>query len=314
MTDAAPEWIRQSERGSPLLLILMSRVARIAPDFVTEPLIWLISIYFTLFPSRASAAGSSTYLEKVLGRRPRFAERYRHVRMFAHVLLDRVNLLGSGIERFDIRSRHHELIVNRHAEGRGGVLVSAHFGSFEVLRSFEKTLPGLSVRYLMFPDNAQKSSQILDRLNPDVAAQVISLTDGLSAMLAVREALDEGNFVGFLGDRMPVRNSRAEAMVPFFANTLRVPLSPYLSAILAGVPLILCFAPRVGRKTYEIEMFEIYDGAPVPRGERDARCRELAERFAARLEEMCLRYPYNWFNFFDIWSERPNSRMRRRAP
>ncbi len=307
MTDTAPEWIRESERGSPLLLRLMSRVARVAPGFVTEPLIWLISFYFTLFPSRASAAGSSAYLEKVLGRRPGFAERHRHVRMFAHVLLDRVNLLGSGVERFDIRSRHHEVIAKRHAEGCGGVLVSAHFGSFEVLRTFEKTLPGLSVRYLMFPDNAQKTSRILDRLNPDVAAQVISLSDGIAAMLAVREALDEGSFVGFLGDRMPVRNPRAEVTVPFFASPLPVPRSPYLCAILAGVPLILCFAPRVGRKTYEIEMFEIYDGAPVPRGQRDAKCRELAERYAARLEEMCRRYPYNWFNFFDIWGEYPYS-------
>jgi predicted LPLAT superfamily acyltransferase len=56
--------------------------------------------------------------------------------MFAHVLLDRVNLLGSGIERFDVRSKNHEVIAMRHAEGRGGVLVSAHFGSFEVLRTF----------------------------------------------------------------------------------------------------------------------------------------------------------------------------------
>jgi predicted LPLAT superfamily acyltransferase len=283
----------------------MSQIARLAPGFVTEPLIWLISFYFTLFPSPASAAGSSAYLERVLGRPPGISERHRHLRMFAHVLMDRVNLLGSGIERFDIRSRHHEVIVKRHAEGRGGVLLSAHFGSFEVLRTFDKTLPGMSVRYVMFPDNAQMSSGILDRMNPGTAAQVISLSDGPAAMLAVREALAEGHFVGFLGDRMPVRNPRAEVTVPFFASPLRVPLSPYLSAILAGVPLILCFAPRVGRKTYEIEMFEIYDGAPVPRGERDAKCRELAENYAARLEDMCRRYPYNWLNFFDIWSDSP---------
>jgi predicted LPLAT superfamily acyltransferase len=285
----------------------MSQVARLAPGFVTEPLIWLISFYFTMFPSRASAAGSAAYLERVLGRPPGVAERHRHLRMFAHVLLDRVNLLGSGIERFDIRSRHHEVIVKRHAEGRGGVLLSAHFGSFEVLRAFDKTLPGMSVRYVMFPDNAQMTSRIFDRMNPDTAARVISLSDGPAAMLAVREALDEGSFVGFLGDRMPVSNPRAEVTVLFFASPLRVPLSPYLSAILAGVPLILCFAPRVGRKTYEIEMFEIYDGAPVPRRERDAKCRELAELYAARLEDMCRRYPYNWLNFFDIWGGHPCS-------
>jgi predicted LPLAT superfamily acyltransferase len=301
MTAAAPPWVGEDERGNPLLLRLMTSVAGIAPGFVTDPLVWLISFYFTLFPSRASAAASSAYLEKVLGQPPGFAERHRHVRMFAHVVLDRVRLLGSGIGRFDIRSRHHELIERRHADGRGGVLLSAHFGSFEVLRAFDKTLPGLSVRYLMFPDNARNTTQILNRLNPDVAAQVISLGDGHSAMLGIREALDACNFVAFLGDRMPVKNARAEVEVSFLGQPMRVPLSPYLSAILAGVPLILCFAPRVGRKTYEIEMFEIYDGAPVPRGERDAKCRELAEAYGARLEEMCRRYPYNWFNFFDAW-------------
>lgn len=306
MTDVAPEWTREGERGNLLLLRWMSRIAKVAPGFMTEPLIWLIAFYFTLFPSRASAAASSAYLEKVLGRRPGFAERHRHVRMFAQVILDRVNLLGSGIERFEIRSRNHEVIAKRHAEGRGGVLLSAHFGSFEVLRAFDKTLPGLSVRYLMFPDNAQKTSQVFDPMNPDTAAQVISLSDGPAAMLEVREALDAGSFVGFLGDRMPVRNPRTEVTARFFGGPLRLPVSPYLSAILAGVPLILCFAPRVGRKTYEIEMFEIYDGAPVPRCERDAKCRELAQRYLARLEAMCRRHPYNWFNFFDIWGKHPD--------
>jgi predicted LPLAT superfamily acyltransferase len=302
MTYAAPAWVGEDERGNPFLLRWMTWVARVAPGFVTDPLVWLISCYFTLFPSRVSAAASSAYLEKVLGRPPGFAERHRHVRMFSHVVLDRVCLLGSGIGRFDIRSRHHELIERRHAERRGGVLLSAHFGSFEVLRAFDKTLPGLSVRYLMFPDNARKTTPILDQLNPDVAARVISLREGFAAMLEIREALDASDFVAFLGDRMPVRNARAEVAVPFFGKPVRLPLSPYLSAILAGVPLILCFAPRVGRKTYEIEMFEIYDGAPVPRGERDAKCRALAGLYAARLEEMCRRYPYNWFNFYDIWS------------
>ncbi|HUS54709.1 MAG TPA: hypothetical protein VMY41_11990 [Thermohalobaculum sp.] len=301
MTDLASAWVGEGERGSPLLLRLMSRLAKVAPGLVTDPLIWLISVYFTLFPSRAAAAASSVYLEKVLGHPPGFFERHRHVRTFAHVVLDRVRLLGSGIERFDVRSKHHALIERRLAEGRGGVLLSAHFGSFEVLRALDKTLPGLSVRYLMFPDNAQKTTPMLDQINPEVAAQVISLHDGYAAMLDIREALAAWSFVGFLGDRMPVENARAEVAVPFFGKPMRVPISPYLSAILAGVPLIMCFAPRVGSKTYEIEMFEIYDGAPVARGERDAKCRELAEAYAAKLEEMCRRYPYNWFNFFDIW-------------
>jgi predicted LPLAT superfamily acyltransferase len=302
MTDMAPEWVAERERGNPHLLRVMSWIAKVAPGFVTDPLIWLISLYFTIFPSKTSAAASTAYLGKVLGRPAGFSERHRHVRMFAQVILDRVHLLGSGVLKFDVRSRNHELIETRHLEGRGGVLLSAHFGSFEVLRAFERTLPGLDVRYLMFPDNAQNSGQILNQLNPEVAAKVISLSDGHAAMLEVREALEANVFVAFLGDRMPVRSPQAEVAVEFFGDQVHVPVSPYLSAILAGVPLILCFAPRVGRKTYEIEMFEIYDGAPVPRGQRDKKCHELAQAYADYLEKMCRRYPYNWFNFYDFWS------------
>ncbi|MBK0400872.1 hypothetical protein H0I76_16855 [Limibaculum sp. M0105] len=279
----------------------MHAIVQNAPPQVVDPLIWLVSLYFTVFPSRAAAAGSKMYLAAALGRRPSFSDRHRQVRNFAHVVVDRVGLLSDGAAAFDLRSRNESLVASLHAQRRGAVLLGAHFGSFEAMRAFDRTLPGLSIRYLMFEDNAEMTSRMLQRINPALSRQVIPLRDGIDAMLTVCDALEEGNFVAYLGDRAHRRNMRAEVEVDFLGHRARFPRAPYMSAMLAKVPIILCFAPRVGRRAYEIEFMELHDGSPVPRRERDEKCRELAQRYADALGDMCRRHPYNWFNFFDIW-------------
>ena len=275
--------------------------ARYAPAALSGPVIWLVSLYFTLVPSRAAAEGADLYFRAVLGRRPGFTERHRQIRTFAHVVIERVGLLSDRLDGFDIRLRGEEAIAALHAEGRGAVLLGAHFGSFEALRAAERKLPGLSVRYMMFEDNAGNTASLLRKVNPALAGRVIALRDGIGAMLDARAALGSGDFVAFLGDRMARRNKRAEVEVDFLGRRLRLPRAPYLSAMLAEVPLILCFSPRTGRRTYDIVFSELHDGAAVPRGERDAKCAELAQRYADALADMCRRHPYNWFNFFNIW-------------
>lgn len=300
MAEEAPAWRREPERGGVAALGALSWLARNAPDFLVDPLIWLIALWFTARPSRAAEAGSRAYLRAVLGRPPRFADRFRQCLTFAHVVLDRSRLLSGGLARFAIRAEGEEIIRTRHAAGRGGVLLGAHFGSFEVLRAFDRMLPGLSVRYLMFQENAEKSTRLLEALNPQVAAQVIPAGDGQSAMLSVRDALESGQFVAYLGDRMPSRSERGEIRVQFLGRPVDFPRAPYLSAVLAGVPLFLCFAPRTGARRYDIVFIQIYDGAPVPRLDRDRFCQALAQRYADALADMCRRHPFNWFNFFDI--------------
>lgn len=301
MTEAVPDWLREPERGSTLGLRAMRAIARRAPAALTDPVIWLVSLYFTLFPSAAAAAGADAYLRAVLGRAPRLSDRHRQVRTFAHVILDRVGLLADGAGAFAIRAANERIVADLHARRRGAVLLGAHFGSFEALRAFDRTLPGLVVRYMMFEDNAEKTSRLLGGVNPALAGQVIALRDGIDAMLAARTALDAGQLVAFLGDRMPRHAPRAEVEVTFFGRPLRLPRAPYLTAMLAEVPVVLCFAPRTGPRAYDIVFMQLHDGRPVPRAERDATCAALAQAYADAVADMCRRHPYNWFNFFDVW-------------
>lgn len=300
-TEATAEWARERESGSARQLRLMRWLALNAPAMLTEALIWSISLIYALQTKRPSTHASARYLERVLDRKPGLRERHRHARTFAQVFLDRVKFLTSGVDEFQIDVSGQQLIERQHASGRGGVLLGAHLGSFEALRSFDDTLPGLRVRYLMFPEHAPASTALLNELNADTANQVISLADGPQAMLEVYEALNNGEFIAFLGDRLPNPSTRSQLEIPFLGGSINLPTSPYIAAIAAGVPLFLCVAPRLGKKHYGIEFSELYDGTPVARAERRTQIAALANAYARYLESLCHRHPYNWFNFFNIW-------------
>lgn len=304
MAQPIPDWRRNRERGNRSLILFMKWMAVHAPDWVLTPLIWGIALYFTTLSGRDVAAGSARYLKMVLARRATFADRYRQTVSFAFVVLERVRLLSNQPTGFKIAANGERIVEKHHLSGRGGVLLGAHFGSFEAMRAFDRMLPGLKVRYLMFQDNAEMSSSVLNAINPEVAAAVIDVRDGPSAMLAVRSSLESGQFVAFLGDRMPTHMARGEITVEFLGAPIKVPRAPYYCALLAQRPLILCFAPRTGRRKYDICFTEIYDGTAVPRLDRDRICRELAQTYADAMSKMCQRHPYNWFNFFDIWRQR----------
>ena len=303
MSDALPAWRQERERGGHTLLRAMAWAAKRAPDWVANPIIWLFALFYTITASRVAKSGSTEYLVRVLGAAG-FSHRFRHIHTFAHVIYERALLLNDGVDRFTVIPRNHGQIEDHMNAGRSAILLGAHFGSFEALRAFDRTLPGLSVKYLMYQENAEAVTKALEALKPEIAKQVIPVANGANAMLAVRETLEQGHFTAFLGDRILDRSVRAQVEVNFLGDPIAIPRAPYLCALMARVPLILTFAVRTGHRTYEIDFFEIYDGSEVPRGERDQKCNALAQVYADKLADMCRRHPFNWFNFFDIWGER----------
>ncbi len=302
MTKQSSDWTAVKESGSLWQLKLMRFLALRAPAFIVDPLLWLIALVFALNLKRPTTAASARYLTRALGREPSLMERQRHALAFSHVLLDRVRLLSDGAEGFSITAQGQELVSDLVAQDQGAVLLGAHFGSFEALRAFDRELPGLFVRYLMYPEHAQKSTALLSQLSPTLEERVISLANGPMAMIKVFETLDDGGFVAILGDRLPDNTVRSKVSVTFFGGQIDVPTSPYLSAMAAKVPLITSFANWERKDCYAARFSLLYDGTPVPRAQRAQYAQDLAQNYASALEDMCRRDPYNWFNFFDIWN------------
>jgi predicted LPLAT superfamily acyltransferase len=293
------EWLRRPERGSMLLLRVMVAASRSLGRARSRVLLYLIVIYFVLF-APTERRNARNYLRRALGREPKFLDRFRHVLYFATTIHDRVYLLHECFEQFEISIEGEELVRAVDATGNGAFLMGAHMGSFEVTRAIGMHRPGIQVVMAMYSENARKIMTMLEALRPSVKPEIISL-GRVEAMLKVRQRLEDGAFVGIMGDRTLGNEPLQE--VSFLGSRAYFPVGPMRAAALLGRPMIFMLGLYRGANRYQLVFELVADFSAVGPSERAAAVADAVARYVALLEKYCRSDPYNWFNFFDFWRD-----------
>jgi predicted LPLAT superfamily acyltransferase len=296
---APAEWLTRPERGSLTLLRVMAGASRVFGRARSRMLLYLIATYFALFAPTVRRHARN-YLRRALCREPGFADRFRQDLNFASTIHDRVYLLDGCFDQFDISVEGEELMRTVLASGQGAFLMGAHMGSFEVTRALGLHQPGLNVVMAMYADNARKINAMLAALQPAVQPEIISLGH-IEAMLKVRQRLDEGAFVGIMGDRTLGAEPLQE--VSFLGSRAYFPVGPMRAAALLRRPMIFMLGLYRGGNRYHLVFELIADFTTVGRAQRAAAVAEAITRYVALLEKYCRSDPYNWFNFFDFWRD-----------
>ncbi len=292
-------WKQRPEGGGLFALGLIRGIARHGGRGVARLLLYPITLYFLLRRAPERRA-SRAWLGHALGRPATLRDVARHIHTFAATILDRVFLLSGQLKRFDVRVQGLDALHGNLSSGQGLLLFGSHLGSFEVMRVLSRERPDIKVRVVLDIGHNPAMTQLLDALNPEVAATVIDAgQSGPMIMLEIQKAIEEGAVVTLLVDR--VQAGQSWVPVPFFGRDAPMPMAPWLIASVLGAPVMLAFGFYRGGKRYDLafEAFEL--GARVPRAERQARLLQLVGRYAARLEHHARQAPFNWFNFYDFW-------------
>ena len=295
--EPTADWIRHRERGSMALLRLMAFISlHLGRTFSRIPL-YGIAIYFFLFAPTARRH-SRRYLRLALGRPAGAGDRFRQILSFATTIHDRVYLINAQFELFDISIDGESLMRAQAASGRGALLMGAHMGSFEVMHSMGRMSGGLRVTMAMYEDNARKISSILAAINPNMEPDIVSL-GRVNSMLDIAERLDQGAFVGVLGDRtLGAENVQA---VTLLGERATLPLGPIRAAAILRCPVYFMAGLYRGGNNYHVVFEKIADFSNLGAGERSAAIATAIDKYASVLEKYCRSDPYNWFNFFDFW-------------
>ncbi|MBS0469246.1 MAG: acyl-CoA synthetase [Proteobacteria bacterium] len=257
-----------------------------------------IALYFTLLAPKAARA-SRAYLTRVLGRPPRWAERYRHVLCFASTIHDRVFLLKGRGAQFNVEVQGADELHAALADGQGALLMGAHLGSFEVLRTMGRERGNLRVAMAMYPDNARKLNATLAALAPELQQDVIALGH-VDAMLAVRDRLEQGNLVGLLADRS-LGAQDACTRLPLLGDAAPFPDGPWRLAVLLQRPVFFMAGLYLGSNRYQIRFERIADFRAVARSERSAAMAAAQQAYVQAIARALRDSPWNWFNFYDFW-------------
>lgn len=299
MTD----WSERREGGSRFFLWLYIRLCvRVGRRFA-HACLYPITFYFFLRRG-AERRASRAFLTRVFGRPARVREILHHIHIYSSTILDRVFLLAKDTDDFEIRTHGLDALDLQMAHGRGVLMLGAHIGSFEILRTLAQERPDVCVRVVMDRRQTPALTEFLHALNPDIAANVIDAgTDPAALALRIQEAAQQGMLIGLLGDRR--RPGQASESVEFFGQPAPFPVAPYQLAAVLDLPVVLSFGLYRGGNRYDLYFETFSESIKLPRDARAAHLREYAQRFAQRLEYYTRIDPFNWFNLYDFWHDDP---------
>lgn len=298
-------WKQRREGGGLFALWLIRTFGLVGGRGLARLLLYPITLYF-LLRRREERRDSRAYLSRVLGRPARLGDVARHIHTFASTILDRVFLLAGEMDRFDIRVQGLDSLHAALDQGRGVLVFGSHLGSFEVLRVLGRRRPEQAIRVVLDKAHSPAITQLLDALNPEIAASVIDASqDGPAIMFEIQKATSEGALVAMLVDRTQPGGEALD--VPFLGEGAPFPVAPWLLATVLQVPVQLAFGLYRGGNRYDLVFEPFSDGLAVPRRERAAVVPALVRRYAQRLEHHVRDAPFNWFNFYDFWGDREQS-------
>lgn len=289
-------WKERSETSNQFWLNLLWQTTRLAGRracrIVLLPVIALVYLCF----DRESRRHSLDFLRRVGPDAPTWWQVFRHLLTFATVSVDRLHLLAGDQSQFEVRTTGDEVFARL---GGGALLVTAHFGSFEVMRVLGTESHKLDLHILLDKSHNAAAYSLISALNPPLAERVIDAgIDGPRLVVQLANVVQAGGLVGLMGDRLLPGQRHVEC--DFLGAPAAFPLGPWILAGIIDCPVICCFGIFEGGATYRLQ-FEQLDVRDFSGG-RQEQAQAAASAYAAMLGRYVKMAPYNWFNFFDFWA------------
>ena len=216
------------------------------------------------------------------------------VQSFAEILsLTKVN--KSYVNKYvEVVNMHR--IENAGKSGKGTVLLTAHFGDWE-LSSLVSAMKGFPITVLAREQKMKRLNGLLNRLRESKGCKVVS--KGISTKLIFRE-LYGNNMVGILSDQDAGRNG---TFVNFFGRPTSAHIGPFEIAKHTGAIILPNFIVRTKGPFHKLYLEDYIETKDVETREG---LKDSLQRYMSLLEKYIRQYPDQWLWLHKRWKSTPN--------
>lgn len=306
MARAATHWADVGERGAAWGPALLAFVYRVLGRGVCLVAMTPAVLYFFLTGARQRRA-SLDYLRRAWaasGRpgKPGLWLSFEHFLAFGVSLVDRLGAWLGQIDRAEVEAIDGAEFEAMRDDRRGALIVSAHFGATEVVRAIASRHQPRRITIVMHSAHAERYNAAIERFAPQSRISLIQAADfSIAAAAQLSAAIERGEWVVMMGDRLPVRRDGRTIVAEFLGAPAAFPQGPFVLAAALRCPVYALFCYRAGKR-YRVRVSQLSDGLAAPRGQRAAALASLVQRYAHTLETLVREAPYQWFNFYDYWA------------
>lgn len=284
-----------ASRGNQLgyqIFIILIRTAGIFPAYV---LLRFVTLYYFFFPGKAGQS-LRYYFKKRLGYSSikTALSIYQNFNYLGRSIIDKIVLMSGVPSPFSINHEGGDHLDQMAAEGKGGLLISAHVGNWEAAGHLLKRMK-TRINIVMYDGEHEKIKEYLDSVR-DRSFNVIVIREDISHVYEISAALQRNEFVCIHADRYVEGNRTIDATL-LGAKAL-LPIGPFVLATTFQAPVSFVFAMKEGVKHFH---FYASPGKIYPKGR--AGIPIVMEDYCRKIEVMIKKYPLQWHNYFAFWEE-----------
>jgi len=179
-----------------------------------------------------------------------------------------------------------EVIDKALADGKGAILITAHFGNWELMAR-HMTDRGYPLSVVARDANDDRTTDIVNEIRRDNGYEVFSRGNAARFIL---KKLSQNELVGILPDQ-----NAGDIFVDFFGRECGSVTGPAVIHLRTGSPIIPIFCVRLPDDRHRIEVKPALEIRPTD----DAR--EIMAMVQGAIEDQVRMYPEQWLWFHDRW-------------
>lgn len=289
----AAEWKGKSRGtvlGYKIFIFCIKKLGLPSAYFV----LYFVAGYFCFF-AKDSTESSYYYFRKRLqySRFKSFLSIYKSYFVFGQTIIDKIAISSGLKSKFTYDYDGIELIKEVLKQKKGGILISAHVGNFEIAEHFFGELEENDSISLLTTDIEHTAIRnYLDTITKKSNINIILIKDDLSHIFEINAALTRNEIVCITGDRY-IKDSKYLTQ-ELLGRVAKFPAGPFLIASRLQVPVLFVYVLKESRKHYHLY------ARSCEVKHRDAQ--GLLKKYTQSLEWMLNKYPLQWFNYFDFWN------------
>ena len=292
------------QRAIFYLLVALMHLLSLLPDFILHPLGVAGGFIAYLVDRRHGRIGmrnlAVAFPEKSIAARRRILRAsYLNIGRSA---AEYIRLGGFFYRRVKDRVRYDRLeywdTIQRRYPGKGGLVLTAHFGNFEYLMAAH-AMRGYQIGLVHHTQRFIAGDALMSFVRERAGVRIIRKH---AAARAVLKALRENNVIGIPFDQ---NAKRSEAVfVPFFNEIAATSTGLARMVALTGAPVVPAFIVR--QPDQRSHLVEIFDEIPIQRSaDPAADIAENTRRFVKAIENIVRRYPEQFLWMHRRYKTRP---------
>lgn len=259
-------------------------------------LLSFVTFWYFLFSFRSNGIIYRLYRQKLgFGRLKAIRWIYKNYFHFGQTIIDRIVVMSGIPNRFTFNFDGEEYLHQVVKMQKGGLLLSAHIGNWEIAGHLLKRL-NTRINIIMFDGEHQQLKEYLTTVTGERNANIIVIKNDLSHIYQIQEAFDKNELVCMHADRFVEGVKTTE--VKFLKEKAKFPIGPFILADKFKVPVSFVFALKESKLHYHFfaTPVKVYSGE-----EKNAAQQKMLGEFVAEMEAKVKLFPDQWYNYYEFW-------------